>query len=96
MSAWRRPTATSGRRSLSGSQGSPVAIPKGARSHLVGITPSYRKMPVALVILVAMVVLIVFDIAPLVAAVLMPLSSATVMWGASRVESRVRRAETRR
>ena len=33
---------------------------------------------------------------PLVAAVLMPLSSAMVVWGASRVESRVRRADPAR
>ena len=40
--------ATCGRHSLSSRQESPIAIPAGVRTHLVGITPDYHDTPVQL------------------------------------------------
>ncbi|MDJ0893065.1 MAG: SLC13 family permease [Gammaproteobacteria bacterium] len=45
-------------------------------SELAEVVPSYRRMPVALAILVIMVLLSVFDVVPLVAAVIMAVMAA--------------------
>lgn len=45
-------------------------------AELADVVPSYRRMPVALAILVAMVLLTVFDLVPLVAAVLLAVLAA--------------------
>jgi len=45
-------------------------------TELAEVVPSYRRMPIALTILVAMVLLTIFDVVPLVAAVLMAVLAA--------------------